>query len=715
MQRRLPILVGVTLGAATLSIALAGAATPVLTLPPSPIVVYTAGEGAVVDYTVTADDSGTPVIAECTPAGGSQFARGTTTVTCTANNGVDPIGSGTFAVTVVGPPTLSLPPDLEIIDGDTTVSFNVTAADELGPVTPSCNPSSPHQFALGPTTVTCSATTSAGTTSGSFTVTVTNTIPPPVPSLGGPGGTTNDTTPTFTFTSTGANDFVCSVDGPTPKSLGICTSPFTTSTLADGHYVFSVAARNISGIASAAQSAGFTVDTAPPETTVTTNVPSLTTSSGLSIAFAASESGSTFACSLDSAPFSSCSSPAGLADLLDGIHRFMVRAQDAAGNTDATPAVVTWVVDTTPPALNPIGPLNKNVEADGPNGTAVDFSVSASDDGVALLPSAISCLPGSGSGFPLGNTLVSCNAKDKAGNTGALTFSVAVVDTRAPTINAPNVSFTATNSSGVARTDRSVSAYLAGISANDLVSTPSLSTNAPAVFPIGKTTLVVTARDAAGNTASKSVTVTVLQPGTLTPPVDLTPPGRIGAAKATAGDGRVVLTWTRPAGDVTRVEVHQSIVGESRTENLAYSGLGSTVTSKGLRNGARYRFVLVAFDAAGNSSPSVVVTASPRALLLARPRPGDRVTAPPLLRWAPVPSSYFNVQLYRGGVKILSNWPVTTHLQLKAHWTYKGRTITLKPGVYTWYVWPGLGDRADVRYGQLLGKSGFAVIAPKQH
>jgi len=51
-----------------------------------------------------------------------------------------------------------------------------------------------------------------------------------------------------------------------------------------------------------------------------------------------SEAGTTFECSLDSEPFAACSSPATLKRLKRRKHTFEVRATDAAGNVDATPA-----------------------------------------------------------------------------------------------------------------------------------------------------------------------------------------------------------------------------------------------------------------------------------------------------------------------------------------------------------------------------------------
>ena len=87
------------------------------------------------------------------------------------------------------------------------------------------------------------------------------------------------------------------------------------------------------------------------------------------------------------------------------------------------------------------------------------------------------------------------------------------------------------------------------------------------------------------------------------------------------------------------------------------------------------------------------------------------MTRPPLLAWAPVRgASYFNVQLWRAGRKLLSAWPERARLQLDRTWRYDGRLRRLEPGVYTWYVWPGLGPRSRARYGPMLGKSTFVVV-----
>ena len=90
-------------------------------------------------------------------------------------------------------------------------------------------------------------------------------------------------------------------------------------------------------------------DTAAPQTTVTSGPLPLTNATTATFAFASSEANSRFECRLGSSAWGACGSPTTYTALSDGEHSFEVRATDASGNTDPTPAAEGWRVDTVPP------------------------------------------------------------------------------------------------------------------------------------------------------------------------------------------------------------------------------------------------------------------------------------------------------------------------------------------------------------------------------
>jgi hypothetical protein len=113
---------------------------------------------------------------------------------------------------------------------------------------------------------------------------------------------------------------------------------------------------------------------------------------------------------------------------------------------------------------------------------------------------------------------------------------------------------------------------------------------------------------------------------------------------------------------------------------------------------------------ASSNTKSVSIHRAPAFANLFSPARNALLRRPPLLRLAPVRGATdYNVQLRRNGKKILSVWPVGTSLQLHWRWRFQHRRYRLSPGCYVWYVWPGLGDPAAVRFGQLLGHSGFTL------
>jgi hypothetical protein len=84
-------------------------------------------------------------------------------------------------------------------------------------------------------------------------------------------------------------------------------------------------------------------DTTAPETTITSAPASKTRQRNATFAFSSSEAGSTFQCALDKAAFAACDSPVSM-KVSRGKHTLLVRAVDAAGNADQTPAAASWKV-----------------------------------------------------------------------------------------------------------------------------------------------------------------------------------------------------------------------------------------------------------------------------------------------------------------------------------------------------------------------------------
>lgn len=100
-------------------------------------------------------------------------------------------------------------------------------------------------------------------------------------------------------------------------------------------------------------------------------------------------------------------------------------AKSPTPNTSAArfKLIVNLQSDITPPVITL--PPDMVLEATGPDGAAVTFTVTAVDAVDGNRP--ITCVPSSGSTFPLGTTTVTCKAADAAGNTSTKTFTVTVV------------------------------------------------------------------------------------------------------------------------------------------------------------------------------------------------------------------------------------------------------------------------------------------------
>ena len=84
-------------------------------------------------------------------------------------------------------------------------------------------------------------------------------------------------------------------------------------------------------------------DTTAPDTTITGQPKAKTKKKAATFTFTSSEPGSSFECSLNGVPFTTCTSPLTVKGK-KGKNHFEVRAKDAAGNADPTPATTSFTV-----------------------------------------------------------------------------------------------------------------------------------------------------------------------------------------------------------------------------------------------------------------------------------------------------------------------------------------------------------------------------------
>jgi hypothetical protein len=151
---------------------------PQITVPADITMEATGPSGAAVGYTVTFTDAVGVTSSGCTPASGSTFGIGTTTVNCSAMDAAGNTASASFHVKVqdTTAPQITVPADITVQatgPSGAAVGYTVTFTDAVGVTTSACVPASGSTFAIGTTTVNCSASDAAGNSSSkSFQVTV---------------------------------------------------------------------------------------------------------------------------------------------------------------------------------------------------------------------------------------------------------------------------------------------------------------------------------------------------------------------------------------------------------------------------------------------------------------------------------------------------------------------------------------------------------------
>ena len=512
---------------ATANVTVSDTTGPLLACP-APIQVALSGDAGVVTVAIpnvtgaatTSDLSGTAVLSQAPAAGSGTMGLGSHSVTVTSQDGSGNVSMCLATVNVVDltPPALD-PDDVSAEATGATgamVTFAPTATDNAGAATVSCVPASGSTFALGNTTVTCTATDGAGNTSQApFTVTVVDTTPPVIPALSN-------------LSAEGMSPAGAAVAYVVPAAVDAVSGNVALNCVEASGSTFPLGPTTVTCTATDARGNSstrtFTVtvaDTTPPALTLPVlGNKEATGPAGAAVVFASSATDL-----VDLAVTITCDPASGSTFPL-GSTVVECTATDDFGNRTIDSFTIN-VVDTTPPVIT-VPAVDLIVEATGVL-TQVDYVVTAIDavDGATT----VDCVQPSGSLFSPAPATVVCTSTDSRGNTSEKTFTIKVQDTLPPVLDLPDdITVEATGAAGA------VVAFIA--TANDAADGALAVTCAPptgSTFPIGTTTVECSATDRRGHTATGSFTVTVLNhPPTVAPPANITTLATSSAGAAVA-------------------------------------------------------------------------------------------------------------------------------------------------------------------------------------
>ena len=218
------------------------------------------------------------------------------------------------------------------------------------------------------------------------------------------------------------------------------------------------------------------------------------------------------------------------------------------------------------PAISGPGPVVV-AEASGPTGAVVSFATTAIDVNGSTLGTVDA--PPSGSVFALGDTPVVTSATDAAGSNSTSGFTVTVVDTTPPIItNQGDLIVEATGSLGAIVNYTPTAVDLVSGSVAAICNPPSGS-----LFALGTNSVTITATDDAGNIATSTFAVTV---------VDTTPPAISVPANlfvdATGTNGALVSFTTSAIDTVSGVAPTTDSIASGTTFPIGVTPVNVTAT-----------------------------------------------------------------------------------------------------------------------------------------
>jgi len=272
-----------------------------------------------------------------------------------------------------------------------------------------------------------------------------DTTPPDTSLTATPVALTNSTTANFTATATEAGSvFEARLDN---GAYAVVTASFSL-TAAEGAHTVDVRARDAAGNTDASPASfSWTVDTTPPDTTITASPPALTNAVVANFTFG-SEPGGTYQVSVDGGAYAASGSSFATAALGNGPHALNVRSTDLAGNVDATPASHSWTVDTAQPTARIVFPtplaytdatqLHVRGTAQDTSGIAnlsVNGVAASSTDGFAHWSAVVP--------IAIGQNTLAVSVSDLAGNTATPAAQASVANRGAVVMENEDVAFDA--------------------------------------------------------------------------------------------------------------------------------------------------------------------------------------------------------------------------------------------------------------------------------
>jgi hypothetical protein len=352
----------------------------------------------------------------CSPASGSAFAPGTTLVTCTATDAHGNRATANFHVTVQDPTAPVISPMITGLlgangwyVGDVNITWFVSDLQSSITTQTGCDPVVATTDTAS-ATFTCQATSAGGTASKAVTIKIDRTPP----------------TLTFNPASPAANDGGWN---RTPVGFGFSTTDVgsgAAGTSAASPLTIDAEGIGLRGSVTATDEAGNTATFMTPPVNIDRTPPrisALRSPAPNGNGWNNSPVTIWFQCADDLSGVAPSANPAPRVVSTQGAGQSVVgTCLDLAGNS-ASLTVTDINIDLTPPSL--MVPDNLIVPQTSPAGAVVAYSAPTIVD-IASGVAASSCLPTSGSVFPVGSTTVTCSAINLAGTTNSATFTIRV-------------------------------------------------------------------------------------------------------------------------------------------------------------------------------------------------------------------------------------------------------------------------------------------------